>query len=38
MRVAPHTRVRGDRIQEYEQAHTAVPAGRDAVLPVVWQL
>ena len=26
MRVALHTRVRGDRIQEYEQAHTAVPA------------
>lgn len=25
MRVALHTRVRGDRIQEYEQAHTAVP-------------
>lgn len=27
MRIALHTRVRGDRIQEYEQAHTAVPAG-----------
>lgn len=26
MRIALHTRVRGDRIQEYEQAHTAVPA------------
>jgi L-rhamnose mutarotase len=26
MRVALHTRVRGDRIAEYEQAHAAVPA------------
>ena len=26
MRVALHTRVRGDRIEEYEQAHAAVPA------------
>lgn len=26
MRIALHTQVRGDRIQEYEQAHTAVPA------------
>jgi L-rhamnose mutarotase len=27
MRIALHTRVRGDRIDEYEQAHAAVPAG-----------
>jgi len=27
MRIALHTRVRGDRIEEYERAHTAVPAG-----------
>lgn len=26
MRIALHTRVRDDRIQEYEQAHAAVPA------------
>ena len=26
MRIALHTRVRADRIEEYEQAHTAVPA------------
>jgi L-rhamnose mutarotase len=26
MRIALHTRVRGDRIGEYEQAHAAVPA------------
>ena len=26
MRVALHTRVRADRIEEYEQAHAAVPA------------
>ncbi len=26
MRIALHTRVRSDRIREYEQAHTAVPA------------
>jgi L-rhamnose mutarotase len=26
MRIALHTRVRGDRISEYERAHTAVPA------------
>jgi L-rhamnose mutarotase len=26
MRIALHTRVRGDRIEEYERAHTAVPA------------
>jgi len=26
MRVALHTRVRGDRIDEYERAHAAVPA------------
>jgi L-rhamnose mutarotase len=26
MRIALHTRVRADRIAEYEQAHTAVPA------------
>ena len=26
MRVALHTTVRGDRIEEYEQAHAAVPA------------
>jgi L-rhamnose mutarotase len=26
MRVALHTRVRGDRIEEYEQMHMAVPA------------
>jgi L-rhamnose mutarotase len=25
MRIALHTRVRGDRIEEYEQAHAAVP-------------
>jgi L-rhamnose mutarotase len=25
MRIALHTRVRGDRVQEYEQAHTEVP-------------
>ena len=31
MRVAPHTRVRADRISEYEQAHAAV-------LPAVWPL
>jgi L-rhamnose mutarotase len=27
MRVALHTRVRADRIREYERAHAAVPAG-----------
>jgi L-rhamnose mutarotase len=27
MRIALHTRVRADRIEEYEQAHAAVPAG-----------
>jgi L-rhamnose mutarotase len=26
MRIALHTRVRGDRIEEYQRAHTAVPA------------
>jgi L-rhamnose mutarotase len=26
MRIALHTRVRGDRIEEYGRAHTAVPA------------
>lgn len=26
MRIALHTRVRADRIEEYEQAHAAVPA------------
>ena len=26
MRVALHTRVRGDRVEEYERAHAAVPA------------
>jgi L-rhamnose mutarotase len=26
MRVALHTRVRADRVEEYEQAHTEVPA------------
>jgi L-rhamnose mutarotase len=26
MRIALHTRVRGNRIEEYEQAHAAVPA------------
>jgi L-rhamnose mutarotase len=26
MRIALHTRVRGDRIEEYERAHAAVPA------------
>jgi L-rhamnose mutarotase len=26
MRVALHTRVRADRIEEYEQAHAAIPA------------
>ena len=26
MRIALHTRVRADRVEEYERAHTAVPA------------
>ena len=26
MKIALHTRVRADRIEEYEQAHAAVPA------------
>jgi L-rhamnose mutarotase len=26
MRIALHTRARGDRIEEYQRAHTAVPA------------
>jgi L-rhamnose mutarotase len=26
MRIAVHTRVRADRVEEYEQAHAAVPA------------
>ena len=30
MRVALHTRVRGDRTEDYERAH--------AVLPVAWPL
>jgi hypothetical protein len=34
MRIALHTRVRADRVDEYERAHAAAPA----VLPVVWQL
>jgi hypothetical protein len=47
MRVALHTRVRGDRVEEYERAHAAElldtphdysAAGGDAALPVVWQL
>ncbi|MBB4927718.1 L-rhamnose mutarotase [Kitasatospora kifunensis] len=33
MRIALHTRVRADRIAEYEDAHRA-----EAGLPVVWQL
>ena len=32
MRVALHTRVRGDRIGEYERAHDAVPAGLTAAI------
>jgi L-rhamnose mutarotase len=30
MRVALHTKVRGDRIEEYERAHAAVPAALTA--------
>ena len=30
MRIALHTRVRADRVDEYERAHAAVP--------VVWRL
>jgi L-rhamnose mutarotase len=32
MRVALHTRVRADRIGEYERAHDAVPAGLTAAI------
>jgi L-rhamnose mutarotase len=32
MRVALHTRVRADRIEDYEQAHTAVPAALTAAI------
>jgi L-rhamnose mutarotase len=32
MRVALHTRVRPDRIEEYEQAHTQVPAELTAAI------
>jgi L-rhamnose mutarotase len=32
MRVALHTRVRADRIEEYEQAHTMVPAELTAAI------
>jgi L-rhamnose mutarotase len=43
VRIALHTRVRADRIDEYEAAHRAVPpeltdAIRAAGLPVVWEL
>jgi hypothetical protein len=39
MKIALHTRVRADRIDEYERApHDYSAAGGDAVLPVVWQL
>ena len=50
MRIALHTRVRADRIDQYETAHRAVPAelldvvhdysadGAAAALPVVWDL
>jgi L-rhamnose mutarotase len=32
MRIALHTRVRGDRIEEYERAHSAVPAELTAAI------
>jgi L-rhamnose mutarotase len=32
MRIALHTRLRADRIEEYEQAHAAVPAGLTAAI------
>jgi L-rhamnose mutarotase len=32
MRVALHTRVRADRVEEYEQAHAAVPAELTAAI------
>lgn len=46
MRIALHTRVRADRVDEYERAHAAVldtphdgsAAGDDDDLPVVWPL
>jgi len=50
VRIALHTRVRADRIDQYEAAHRAVPAelldvvhdyscdGAAAALPVVWEL
>jgi len=39
MRIALHTRVRADRVDEYERAHADVPAElTDAGLPVVWPL
>jgi hypothetical protein len=50
MRVALHTRIRADRVQEYEAAwqarmgellevvHDYSAGGADAALPVVWEL
>ncbi|MFD0071163.1 L-rhamnose mutarotase [Streptomyces sp. NPDC127166] len=35
MRIALHTRVRADRIEEYEAAHRAVPAELTAVIRAV---
>jgi L-rhamnose mutarotase len=32
LKIALHTRVRADRIADYEQAHTAVPAGLTAAI------
>jgi L-rhamnose mutarotase len=41
MKVALHTKVRADRIEEYEQAHRAVPAMLAALatrpVNVAWQ-
>lgn len=45
MRVALRTRVRADRVEEYEQAHREAPAELTAAvraagagLPVAWEL
>ncbi|MFD4628329.1 L-rhamnose mutarotase [Streptomyces sp. NPDC058284] len=45
MRIALHTKVRADRVEEYDAAHREVPAGLTAAiraagagLPVVWEL
>jgi L-rhamnose mutarotase len=44
VRIALHTRVRADRIEEYQAAHRAVPAELTEAIraagarPVVWDL